>query len=102
MEFESFDFREESCQVPVMLSAAINRVDIVGIVLVIVRLASHLWTVGPIIGRWRMGVGLRLGWIRMVQMDVLELLAESVSEPWVPPKRHMSGLVILLPLVLSC
>ena len=35
-------------------------------------------------------------------MDVLELLGELVSEVWVPPKRHMSRLVIAFPLVLSC
>lgn len=85
-----------------MLSAAINRVDIVGVVLVVVRLASHLIAVGPIIRGGRMGVGLRLGWIRMVVVDVLDLLAELVSEPWVPPKRHMRTLVKGLPRALSC
>ena len=74
-----------------MLSAAVNRVDIVGVVLVIVRLASHLWAVGPAIRRGWMAMGLGLGCIGVVQTDVLELpAAELVSEPRVPPKRHMS------------
>ena len=74
-----------------MLSAAVDRVDIVGVVLVIVRLVLHLWAVGPIIRRGWMAMGLRLSWIGVVQMDVLELpAAELVSEPRVPPKRHMS------------
>ena len=63
LEFEGLDFREESCQVSVMLSAAVDRVDIVRVVLVIVRLALHLWAVGPIIRRSWVAMGLRLGWI---------------------------------------
>ena len=78
-----------------MLSAAVNRVDIVGVVLVIVRLAFNLFAVGPIIRRGWMAMGLRLSCIGVVQMDVLELpAAELVSEPRVPPKRHMSMLFI--------
>ena len=74
-----------------MLSAAIDRVDIVGVVLVIVSLTSHLRTVGPVIRRGRVAMGLRLGWIGVVQMEVLQLpTAELISEAWVPPKRHMS------------
>ena len=73
-----------------MLSAAVDRVDIVGVVLMIVGLAVHLWAVGPIIGRRRMAMGLGLGWIGVVQMEVLERLFEAVSEAGVPPKRHMS------------
>ena len=86
-----------------MLSAAVDRVDIVGVVLVIVRLVLHLWAVGSIVRRSWVAMGLRLGWIGVVQVDVLELrAAEAVSEAWVPPKRHMSRLVIVFPLVLSC
>ena len=56
-----------------MLSAAVDRVDIVGVVLVIVRLVLHLWAVGSIVRRSWVAMGLRLGWIGVVQVDVLEL-----------------------------
>ena len=101
LELERFDVRQESSEVPIMLSAAIDRVDIVGVVLVVVCLVENLW-VGLAIGSGRVGVGLRLGGVRMVQVNVLELVAEPVSEAWLPPKRHMSGLVEMFLRPLTC